>query len=47
MTRITSWYSFQKCAKISVYASHGIAAAAKHFSKQLGYTVKEFTVKSI
>ena len=41
-------YSPQKRAKIGAYASaHGAAAAAKHFSKELGCMMKESTVKSI
>ena len=41
-------YSPRKRAKIGAYAStHGTAAAAKHFSKELGHVVKESTVKSI
>ena len=41
-------YSPQKRAKIGAYAStHGAAAAAKHFSKELDHVVKESTVKSI
>ena len=42
-------YSPRKRAKIGAYATtHGAAAAAaKHFSKELGHVVKQSTVKSI
>ena len=45
---ISCRYSPRKRAKIGAYAStHGAAAAAKRFSKELGHVVKESTVKSI
>ena len=41
-------HSPRKRAKIGAYATkHGAATAAKHFSKQLGHSVKESTVKLI
>ena len=41
-------YSPRKRAKIGVYACvHGAAAAARHFSNEMGTTVQESTVKSI